>query len=45
MRPSLRNGLPYGWWRNTDVWAATITALSLGGLLVFAIVLLVGWFL
>lgn len=21
-RPSLRHGLPYGWWRSPDFWAA-----------------------
>jgi hypothetical protein len=21
-RPSIRHGLPYGWWRSPDVWAS-----------------------
>lgn len=40
--PSLRHGLPYGWWKNPDVWAGGIC------LLLFAVTMLgilAAWFL
>ena len=41
-RPSLRHGLPFGWWRDPDFWGtfATIVIFALLGL-----VLLAAWFL
>jgi len=39
-RPSLRRGLPYGWWKNTDVWAG---GLSLLILVIFGIALTLAW--
>lgn len=42
MRPSLRHGLPYGWWKSTDVWAAGLSLLMLAGMLAL---ILAAWFL
>lgn len=39
---SIRRGLPYGWWKSPDFWAATISLLCLSGL---ASVLFLAWFL
>lgn len=39
---SLRHGLPFGWWRSTDVWAA---ALSILGIAAVGLLLLGAWFL
>ena len=27
-RPSLRHGLPYGWWKSGDFWAGVITLMT-----------------
>lgn len=41
-RPSLRHGLPYGWWKSPDAWAAGICLLLFVGTMAF---LLAAWFL
>lgn len=40
--PSLRHGLPYGWWKNIDVWAGAICLIILIAMLAG---ILVAWFL
>ena len=40
-RPSLRHGLPYGWWKSTDLWAATLSVL---GLIIVFTGLMLAWF-
>lgn len=44
-KASFRHGLPYGWWKNTDVWAATISAISLIGVALMMWLVLAAWFL
>ena len=41
-KPSLRHGLPYGWWKNPDVWAGAIVLFILCPMMWL---LLAAWFL
>lgn len=40
-RPTLRRGLPYGWWKNPDIWAFCTMLLMIAGL---GLGLFMGWF-
>jgi hypothetical protein len=39
---SIRHGLPYGWWKSPDVWAAGLSLLIFLAVMVF---LFAAWFL
>lgn len=41
-KPSLRHGLPYGWWKNPDIWAGAIVLFVLCPM---TWLLLAAWFL
>lgn len=47
MKPlfSWKTGLRYGWWKNTDVWAATISGISLIGMALMFWLVMAAWFL
>lgn len=36
-RPSLRHGLPYGWWKSASLWVALASAAIFIGLLTFLV--------
>lgn len=41
-KPSLRHGLPYGWWKNSDIWAGAIVLFILSPMMWL---ILAAWFL
>ncbi len=41
-RPSLRHGLPLGWWRNPDLWVSVLIGIPMLAMLLF---ILGAWFL
>jgi hypothetical protein len=43
-RPSLRHGLPFGWWKNPDVWGGIIVAVMFAATVILFAVVVAAWF-
>ena len=37
MKPSLRHGLPYGWWKNPHVWGSAASIIALVALMTYTV--------